>query len=119
MLNLKALTNQPNPAMAATTRLTPYDQDLVEHYTRAVQVPEMILIDVKQGGVRKSGNPEPDWRTVRRLPASVSEEEVAAARRAVLRFGKFFPICGKCGKRTPTALMGQGRVCQPCGGLSN
>lgn len=103
--------------MAATTRLTPHDQDLVEHYTRAVQVPEMILIDVRQGGVRKLGNLEPEWRTVRRLPASVSEDEVAASRRAVLRFGKFFPICGKCGKRTPTTLMGQGRVCQPCGGL--
>jgi NADH pyrophosphatase NudC (nudix superfamily) len=83
--------------MAATTRLTPHDLEIVEHYT-------------------KSGNSEPEWRTVRRLPASVSEDEVAAARRAVLRFGRFFPICEKCGKRTPTALMGKARVCQSCGG---
>ena len=102
--------------MADTTRLTPHDLELVEHYTRVVRAPETIMIDVQQGGALKSGNSEPEWRTVRRLPASVSEDEVAAARRAVLRFGRFFPICEKCGKRTPTALMGKARVCQSCGG---
>ena len=99
-------------------QLSAHDENLIETHTRLIELPGETHIEVRQGARSRPRPYDTDWRVLRKLPPGASEEEIVAARRAVLRFGRFFPVCKTCGRRMHADDMGKDKICLPCGGVT-
>ena len=81
------------------------DDDLIKRFIRIVPADTETHIQFCHISWKTPYLPVSHWKPVRSLPASATEDEIAAEIRAILHDPQFFQVCVDCKQRNPVGWM--------------
>lgn len=90
------------------------DKKIMEHFTRHEVDLDYTAFEVELIDWPTPHGPVSEWREVKRVPKSLSEERIEIERMRLLQDQKYFRVCQECFNRNPVGWMHSDAVCQGC-----